>query len=236
MKMALPQSGSRHHSSKLPRSSPLETDPSSTATVYVVDDDEAGRESLIASLVAQHYKVVGYESADAFLREADLEALGCVISDFRMPGMNGTELQAELNARRALLPLIMVSGFADVPIAVRAMQQGAVTLLEKPYQNSELLAAIEESLRRSRVAREEREIKEVVKNGLEELTPIQLQVMKLLVNGKANKAVASQLELGLRTVERHRQHILRVMNVESLPELATLLTRAGEACESTEDR
>ena len=193
------------------------------AAIYVVEDDDAGREALLAWLTARGCQARGFPSADSFLNNADLNAPGCVISDFRMPGMNGTELQAELHKRNSILPVIIVSGYADVPIAVRAMQQGAVTLLEKPYQNDELLEAIHDALERDCRRRQQIDDANEVRKRLSELSTTQSKVMQLLVAGRPNKAVANQLSLGLRTVERHRQQILQTMHVESLPELATLL-------------
>ena len=193
------------------------------ATIYVVEDDDAGREALLAWLTAQGCRAQGFSSALDFLAGADLQARGCVISDFRMPGMNGTELQAELNERQSVLPVIIVSGYADVSVAVRAMQQGAVTLLEKPYQNDELLAAISDALTRNFYAHQQIEKADSVRRRLAELSQTQRKVMQLLIAGRPNKAVAGHLNLGLRTVERHRQQILKAMQVDSLPELATLL-------------
>ena len=193
------------------------------AAIYVVEDDDAGREALLAWLRARGCNAQAYANAGSFFSNADLDCPGCVITDFRMPGMNGTELQAELHNRDSVLSVIMVSGYADVPVAVRAMQQGAVTLLEKPYQNSELLEAIHEALERNAKMHEQIENANRVRRRLSDLSETQRKIMNLLVAGRPNKVVANQLNLGLRTVERHRQQILRMMHVESLPELATLL-------------
>ena len=193
------------------------------AAIFVVEDDDAGREALLAWLTARGCRAQGFPSALDFLANANLQARGCVISDFRMPGMNGTQLQAELNERQSVLPVIIVSGYADVPVAVQAMQQGAVTLLEKPYQNDELWDAISDALTRNFYAHQQIEKADSVRRRLAELSQTQRKVMQLLIAGRPNKAVANQLNLGLRTVERHRQQILKAMQVDSLPELATLL-------------
>lgn len=203
------------------------------ATIFVVEDDEAGRDALQAWLVAHDFRAPAYDSAEQFLHEADLTAAGCVITDFRMPGLSGTDLQVELSQRKSILPVIMVSGYANVPVAVRAMRQGAVTLLEKPYDNAELLQAIDEALQQNANVRAQLENAAQVQQRIAQLSDTQRQVMHLLVAGQANKSIATQLDIGLRTVERHRHHVLETMQVNSLPELASLLAGIGESATST---
>lgn len=202
------------------------------ATIFVVEDDEAGRDALQAWLVAHDFRAPAYDSAEQFLQQADLTAAGCVITDFRMPGLSGTDLQVELSQRKSILPVIMVSGYANVPVAVRAMRQGAVTLLEKPYDNAELLQAIDEALQQNANVRAQLENAAQVQQRIAQLSDTQRQVMHLLVAGQSNKSIATQFDIGLRTVERHRHQILQTMQVDSLPELASLLAVIGESTTS----
>ena len=197
----------------------------SAATVYVVDDDPAGRESLCDLLHSQGLECAAFASAEDFLEQHDDTRLGCVVTDYKMPGMNGAELQAALAARRSRLPVIVVSGFADVPVAVRAMQQGAITLLQKPCDRAELLAAVEAALAVAAQRAQRHADEDEVAARLATLSEDEQQVMQLLVEGRPNKLIAKELDLGLRTVERRRQQVLEKMGVGSLPELASLIAR-----------
>ena len=196
------------------------------ATIAVVEDDDAGRESLHAWLISNGFNATIYASAEEFLAQSNLDAPGCVITDYKMPGISGTDLQSELTKLDVVLPVIVVSGYADIPVTVRAMRQGAVTLLEKPFDNTELLRALEEALRKNFRSRRQRQAASTVQENIATLNDAQREIMRLLVAGQPNKTVANQLDLGLRTVERHRQQIFQKMHVESLPELATLLAQA----------
>lgn len=191
--------------------------------VFVVDDDPAGREALCELLRSQGRNCEAFSSASEFLERYDSTRCGCVITDYKMPGMNGIELQSALGDRGSNLPVIVVSGFADVPVAVRAMQRGAVTLLQKPYDRDELLAAVDAALALA-VQRWRKDARDSeVAARLAALTPDERQVMQMLVDGKPNKMVARELDIGLRTVERRRQQILEKVGVGSLPELAALI-------------
>jgi two-component system response regulator DctR len=198
-------------------------------TIYVVDDDRAGRESLCDLLESQGFVCAPFASAEEFLAGYDEAEEGCVITDYKMPGMSGVELQAELAERKSLLPVIVVSGFADVPVAVRAMQLGAVTLLQKPLDCGELLAAIDAALALAAERRRSHAQAADLTRRLSQLSSDERSVMDLLLEGRANKAIAKQLDIGLRTVERRRQLILEKMNVNSLPELAALLAGSRRA-------
>jgi FixJ family two-component response regulator len=191
--------------------------------VFVVEDDPASRESLCALLQSCGFGCECFATAGELLRAARSHRPGCVITDYRMPEMNGVELQAALIELGCHWPLIMVSGYATVPVAVQAMQMGAVTVLEKPLHNSALLAEVGRALTLDR-ARRARQIERLeVQRRLAALSDDELQVLRLLVTGKSNKAVASELNLGLRTIERRRQQVLEKMGVGSLAELAALV-------------
>jgi FixJ family two-component response regulator len=194
-----------------------------SATVFVVEDDPASRESLCALLQSSGFACKCFATGGELLRAANPQRPGCVITDYRMPEMNGVDLQAALIEQGCHWPLIMVSGYATVPVAVQAMQLGALTVLEKPLHNSALLAAVGRALALDRDRRERHIERLEVQRRLAGLSDEELQVLRLLVAGKPNKAIATELNLGLRTVERRRQQILEKMGVGSLAELAALV-------------
>jgi FixJ family two-component response regulator len=195
-----------------------------TATIYVVDDDPAVRQSLAELVQSPGFVCKTFASAEEFLaHHHHEEGVGCVVTDYCMPGMNGTELQTALAKRNSKLPVIVVSGFADVPVAVRAMQHGAITLLQKPFNRNELLAAVETALQVAARRAGEAAAESEIAAQLARLTAEETAVMELLLAGHPNKAIARELDLGLRTVERRRQQVLEKMGVGSLPELACLI-------------
>jgi len=204
--------------------------------VHVVDDNRASRESLYLYLRSQGYDVAKHASAAEFLAAVDKTEEACLITDLKMPGMSGLELQEELVRRGNEIPVIVVSGFADVPSAVRAMQNGAVTLLEKPYREEDLFSAVKESVRRVREERQARERRREVEGKLESLSEGEREIMDFLLQGVSNKTIANKLDYGLRTVERRRHILLQKMGVASLPELATMVSgadiKSDTACQS----
>ena len=199
------------------------------ATIYVIDDDQAVLLSVKALLSQHGYQVRCYLSAREFLDDAPLDRCGCVVTDVQMPDINGIELQQRLLAAKCLLSVVVVTGVADVPMAVTLMESGAVTLLEKPYDHNDLLHAVERGLAASRVRWQQRQQEQEVLDHLAMLTDEERRVMELMVAGKPNKAIARGLELGMRTVDRRRQSVLEKMGVETVPELALLLGTAGAA-------
>ena len=191
--------------------------------VCVVDDDPAARESLVAFLHARGYAASAYSSGESFLSELNPSASCCVITDLKMPGMSGLELQDELLRRGHHLPVIVVSGFADVPMTVRVMRNGAVTLLEKPYDDRALAAALDEAIAKVRQRHQRSDRARETRGRLENLSAEERDVMDRLLRGHSNKMIAEALEVGLRTVERRRHMILDKIGVASLPELARLI-------------
>ncbi len=196
--------------------------------VFVVDDDPAACASVVAVVEAQGFSAQRFESAEAFLHAYRNQA-GCLIADLRMPGMGGLELQEQLVEAGTSLPVILISAYADVPLAVRAMQSGAVTLLEKPYRQEELLNAIEQALERDRQQREHQQRLSELESRMAELTRGERQVLSLLIQGHTNKAIASRLDLGLRTVEKYRHNLFKKLGVQSLPELVRVVIAWEEA-------
>lgn len=190
--------------------------------VYVVDDDAAVRESIVALIGIRGAKTQAFASAEEFLNQADLSARGCLVLDVRMPGMSGLELLTHLRSRGSRLPVIVVTAHADVPTAVKAMKQGAETFLEKPCSEEELWTAINEVLYRDRQQQSQQRQAAEIKARLKELTPDELAVYRLLVDGFQNKQVASRLAIGLRTVELRRSTIMKKMQAGSFSELVRM--------------
>jgi two-component system response regulator FixJ len=195
--------------------------------VFVVDDDAAARDSLCALLEAAGVAAEAFESARAFLDAHRLERPGCLIADIRMPDMDGLELQEELNRRNAGLPVIVVTGHADVPLAVRAMKAGAVDLIEKPYDDALLLASVRRALAQAQGAREQAAAADAAKARIANLSARERQVLEFLVAGQPNKIIAYELDISPRTVEIHRAHVMEKMEAKSLSDLVRAAIAAG---------
>jgi two-component system response regulator FixJ len=196
-------------------------------TIFVVDDDEDVRESLAALLEAEGYRAEPYPSAGAFLSSDATGRPGCLIADIRMPDMDGLELQEELVRRKVSLPVIVVTGHGDVPLAVRAMKAGAVDFLEKPYDESLLLQAIGRALNEAGEAAERASAGHMALERLGALTERERQVLELLAAGKPNKVIAYELNISPRTVEIHRARVMEKMHAKSLAELVRMVVTAG---------
>jgi two-component system, LuxR family, response regulator FixJ len=162
-------------------------------------------------------------SAEDFLQRYDGTKRGCLIADVRMTGMSGLELQEQMAARQVNLPVIVITGFADVPMAVRAMRAGAVTFLEKPCTEQELWDAIQMALNSEAKSNELRHQLDAIEQRYATITPAEHQVLARLMAGLTNKNIASELNLGMRTVEMRRAKIMEKMNADSLPELVRLV-------------
>ncbi len=198
------------------------------ATVYLVEDDDAVRDSLQMVLESVGHKVASYSRADAFLEDYSDEMAGCMVLDIRMPGMNGMELQRQLNTRNSILPIIFVTGHGDVPMAVDAMQRGAVDFVQKPYLEEELLGKIQQAITADIENRADLEEKHKIRAKLSDLTPRETQVMELMIEGKANKVIAYDLDISQRTVEIHRARVMEKMGVRSLAHLVRMVMAAEE--------
>ncbi|QQD17400.1 response regulator transcription factor [Spongiibacter nanhainus] len=198
------------------------------ATVYLVEDDDAVRDSLQMVLESVGHKVAAYSRGDAFLEDFSTEMAGCMVLDIRMPGMNGMELQRQLNSRNSILPIIFVTGHGDVPMAVEAMQKGAVDFVQKPYREEELLGKIQQAIAADAESRAELAEKHKIVERLQELTPREKQVMDLMIEGKANKVIAFDLDISQRTVEIHRARVMEKMGVRSLAHLVRMVMAVDE--------
>lgn len=195
--------------------------------VYVVDDDPAMRHSLSWLIGALGVTVETFASGEAFLRAVRPDCPGCLVTDVRMPGMSGLELQDTLSRAGSLLAVVVVTGHADVPMAARAFRAGAVDFIEKPFNNQMLLERVHEALEKSARAWEERTRKEQLRSLLARLTPRERQVADLVVAGKPNKVIAAELNLSLKTVEVHRHNVMEKLGAGSVPDLTRLLLAAG---------
>ncbi len=190
-----------------------------SATVFIVDDDPAMRDSMSFLVRSVGMAVETFASAQEFLDAYDPERPGCLVFDVRMPGMSGLELQEFLSERGIRSPVIMVTGYGDVPMAVRALKGGAVDFLEKPFTDQELLETINEAIERDYRQRGKESERSKVEERIARLTPREREVMDLVIDGKPNKVIAAELELSPKTVEVHRSRVMAKMQVSSLAAL-----------------
>lgn len=188
-------------------------------SIYIVDDDEALRDSLVWLLESSGYRVCAYESAEAFLAAYEDSMMGCLVLDVRMPGMSGFELFEALRDRHCTLPVIFITGHGDVPMAVAAVKRGAVDFIEKPFGDRDMLGLIEESLARERESRQQRRLEAETLRRLGELTQREREVLDLIIAGKLNKQIADMLGISIKTVEVHRARVMEKMCASSLAEL-----------------
>ena len=187
--------------------------------VHVIDDDEALRDSIRMFLVNEGLEVRTYASANAFLADLGPSPAGCIVTDVRMPGMSGMELLAEIARIGLALPVIVVTGHADVPLAVRAMKKGAVDLLEKPFQGEELVEAVRRALAVGRDTQLSVLSAQEAQTRLAALTARETEVLDRLVRGQPNKIIAYEMGISPRTVEVHRANVMRKTQAASLSEL-----------------
>lgn len=188
-------------------------------TVFIVDDDEASRASLKWLVESIGLKAKSFATTDGFLAAYDQDMPGCVVLDVRMPDMSGIQLQ-ELLARRGVeIPIVFVTGFADVSTAVRALKKGAIDFIEKPYSNQQILDAIQESIRRDTRNREMAVERATVMSRVAQLTKRERQVLGMVIEGKSNKEIARELRLSPKTVENHRGKMMDKMQAKNLASL-----------------
>lgn len=199
---------------------------SSKSSILIVDDDEDVRDSLAALLQTAGYSVHTFASAKALLLH-DLSKDGCLIVDIRMPEMDGLQLQEELNARSIDLPVIIITGHGDVPLAVRAMKAGAVDFIEKPFDDELMIRSVERALQIASQARTKSAETKAAKQLLALLTPRERSVLEQLVAGRSNKVAAYELGISPRTIEIHRAHIMDKMNARSLSDLVRIALAAS---------
>ncbi|HEY7843415.1 MAG TPA: response regulator FixJ [Bradyrhizobium sp.] len=195
--------------------------------IHVIDDDAAMRDSLAFLLDVNGFGPRVYESADAFLGGVDLASLACVISDIRMPGMNGIELVRKLKGGGSSCPVILITGHGDVVLAVEAMKAGAADFIEKPFDDAALLGAIRAALEARPVALGDNAAKKEAEAQLAELSPRERDVLQGLVAGKINKVIAHELAISPRTVEVYRANLMAKTGARSMSELMRIALAAG---------
>jgi two-component system response regulator FixJ len=192
------------------------------ATVFVVDDDPAVRHSLAWLIESIGLRVEAFPSAQAFLEAYAAGRPGCLVLDVRMPGMSGTNLQERLVAMGVTLPVIFVTGHGDVPMAVRAMKRGALDFIEKPFNNQELLDRVHQAIRQDASQRREHARLADLCARLASLTPREREVMDMVVAGKANKRMARDLNVSVKTIEAHRARLMEKVKAQSISELVQM--------------
>jgi FixJ family two-component response regulator len=198
---------------------------SAKALIHVVDDDESLRASLLDLLAAAGFEARGYASTGAFLLDPPPDRAGCLLLDVRLPGPSGLDLQAALQRRGVALPVIFMTGHADVPTSVRAMKAGAVDFLEKPVQRATLLDAIGRALAREASRRQAQADEQRRQARLAMLTPREREIFDRIASGKLNKHIADELGISLRTVKAYRAQLMAKLGVDTAAELGKL---AGE--------
>ena len=187
--------------------------------VYVVDDDEALRDSLRWLLESAGYRAATYSTAERFLTAYRPGFASCLVLDVRMPGLTGLELQQELNRRGKSLPIIFITGHGDVPMAVTAVKNGAYHFLEKPFKDAQLLKVIEQAAARGGTGAGDDALRQCAAARLATLTQREREVLDLVVNGRKNKQIAEDLGISVKTVEAHRAHAMEKMGATSVAEL-----------------
>ena len=188
-------------------------------TVYVVDDDEAVRDSLQWLLEGKDYRVRCFESAEAFLSRLDAREVACLIADIRMGGMTGLELQDRLLERKSPLPIVFITGHGDVPMAVDAMKKGAMDFIQKPFKEEELLTLVVRMLDQARDSFAGH-VQAASRDALlSKLTSREAQVLERIVAGRLNKQIADDLGISIKTVEAHRANIMEKLNANTVADL-----------------
>lgn len=201
----------------------------SQPVVYIVDDDDGMRRALTLLMGTVGYHAVPFGRPREFLEKYDPAQPGCVVLDVRMPEMSGLEVQQHLNRTGSMLPVILITGHGDIPMAVQAMKDGAFDFLQKPFRDQDLIDRINGALKQDAENRATLEKHADLKRRAESLTPREREVMALVVDGKANKVIAIDLGLSERTVEIHRANVMEKMGARSVAHLVKMnLTIAGE--------
>jgi two-component system response regulator FixJ len=205
---------------------------SRAATVFVVDDDDALRESLVLVLESRGFQVRAFASGQAFLQGTTADAAGCLVLDMRMPEMSGLELQEAMLRHGYQLPILFLSAFADIPSTVHAIKGGAVDFLEKPVEMDVLIQHIRQALAADRQRRRQRRAEQQIRSRYEQLTPRQRDVMGLATKGLSNKEIAEALGISSRTVENHRALLMERMEADNL----AVLCQMAALCRGEGDR
>ena len=195
--------------------------------VYVIDDDAAMRDSLNFLLGAAGFDVTMFDTATKFLNVLPRLDFGCVVSDVRMPGIDGIELLKRMKALTSRFPIVIITGHGDVPLAVEAMKLGAVDFLEKPFEDDRLIAMIDAAIRQGDSAARDQAVTRDLAARIASLSPRERQVMDGLIAGLSNKLIARDYDISPRTIEVYRANVMTKMQANSLSELVRLAMRGG---------
>ena len=195
--------------------------------VYVIDDDAAMRDSLNFLLESADFSVMLFETAQNFLDALPGLAFGCVVSDVRMPGIDGIELLKRMKAGHSVFPILIMTGHGDVPLAVEAMKLGAVDFLEKPFEDDRLIGMIDAAIRQAEPSARNEAVTHDIAARVATLSPRERQVMDGLIAGLSNKLIARDYDISPRTIEVYRANVMTKMQANSLSELVRLAMRAG---------
>ena len=196
-------------------------------TVFIVDDDSSVRDSLGLLLGLRGYRTSLFADAASFLSALRADWQGCLIVDIRMPGMNGLELQRELQDRGCALPVVVISGHGDVSSAREAFRADAIDFLEKPLDEGKLIQAIDEAFRRQSASLGSRQQQQEFSRRVDELTPREHEVMELVIAGRHNREIAAVLDISPRTVEVHKARMMAKLGADNVPQLVRICLESG---------
>ncbi len=199
----------------------------SAIKVFIIDDDPSIRKSISLLLTSHGFQSESYSCAEEFLTRLPFEGIGCILLDLQMDGISGLELQENLSQHDEQLPIIFLSGQGNISSTVRALRAGAITFLEKPCLEVDLLKAIAEALTISHKRMTEREAWQTAHQKLMSLSPREMEVLKLVITGMLNKQVAGELNIAEHTVKLHRQHITEKLGVKSVAEIVRMTQLSG---------
>jgi FixJ family two-component response regulator len=196
-------------------------------TIFIIDDDASVRKGLSRLLRSLGFEVEIFASAEQFLERGSYKGIGCIVLDVRMPGLSGMDLQDELNRAGHSLPIVFITGHGEIPMSVQAMKRGAVDFLSKPFDDKELLRAVNEAVATARRTETQRADTGDALRRVELLTPREREILRYVISGLLNKQIAFKLNIAEKTVKVHRGHIMEKLRVGSVAELVRLAEKAG---------